>query len=156
MSEASADPLSVIEVLNDVELLGIQQTELGAARGVGSTSADDVPAEPSYRLQVTGRDDDKAFRVGLRTEILTGMGSIVSEIEAEYQLDTLTYSGITEQTRIDFANDVAIMAILPYTRQAIADITARVFGAALLMPIVKRGQLVFSLPDADAKEPSER
>ncbi|MFE4951960.1 hypothetical protein ACFQ9V_17800 [Leifsonia sp. NPDC056665] len=145
MSDDSTAPLTVVDLLREVQLLGIQQIELGAARGTGDM-ADNPQAEPTYGLQMTGRDDDKAFRVGLRTEILIGNGSILSNIEAEYELSTVAYSSIIEQTKIDFANEVAVMAILPYTRQAIADISARVFGAALLMPIIQRGQLVFSLP----------
>lgn len=146
MSDDSTEPLTVVELLRKVQLLGIQQIELAASRGTGDM-ADNTQAEPTYGLQISGRDDDKAFRVGLRAEIQVGNGSILSNIEAEYELSTVTYSSIIEQTKIDFANDVAVMAIVPYTRQAIADISARVFGAALLMPIIQRGQLVFSLPD---------
>lgn len=100
MSDDSAEPTTVVRLVHDVQLLGIQQTELAARRGSGDV------------------------------------------------VESIPYSSIDEQTKIDFANDVAILAILPFTRQAIADITARVFGAALLMPIIQRGQLVFGLSDS--------
>lgn len=146
----TTDTIAVVDIVNDVDLIGIEQIELGAARGTGDAGGEPPEAEPSYQLTVNARDDDKAFRIGLRTEIKVGTGSIVSEIEAEYGFRELTLSAVSEQTRIDFANDVAIMAILPFTRQSIADITIRVFGAPLLMPIVKRGELSFSVPGADA------
>ncbi|MEO7016210.1 MAG: hypothetical protein ABI130_11040 [Leifsonia sp.] len=146
MSEVN-DAITVVDVLNDVDLIGIGQIELGATRGLGGPASEQPEAEPSYRLTVTGRDDDRAFRIGLRADIKVGTGSITSEIEAEYEFRELCFSAVSEQSRIDFANDVAIMAILPFTRQSIADITVRVFGAPLLMPIVKRGELSFSVPN---------
>ncbi|WP_295124269.1 hypothetical protein [uncultured Leifsonia sp.] len=151
MSEDSTEPATVVRLVHDVQLLGIQQTELAARRGSGD-AIENAQAEPVYGLNVKGGDGSNTFRVGLRTEIQLGDGSIVSEIEAEYALSTIPYASIEEQTKIDFANEVAIMAILPFTRQAIADITARVFGAALLMPIIQRGQLVFGLPDSREAE----
>lgn len=45
----------------------------------------------------------------------------------------------------EFVNNVAIMHILPYARQSIADLTQRVFSAPLLMPIMQRGELQFQV-----------
>ncbi|WP_349865016.1 hypothetical protein [Leifsonia sp. WHRI 6310E] len=145
MSEAN-DTITVVDLLNDVALENIEQTELAASRGDGKLGGDLPEAEPSYRLSIDGRDDDKAFRVGLRTEIQVGTGSIISEIRAEYLLGEMRFSAVEDATRLEFANKIAIMAILPYTRQSIADITSRVFGAPLLMPIVQRGELEFEVP----------
>lgn len=49
---------------------------------------------------------------------------------------------------LDYSNDVAVVALLPYLRQAIADLTQRVFGSPLLMPALQRGAVTFSMVGA--------
>lgn len=43
----------------------------------------------------------------------------------------------------DFASKVALMAAFPYVREALADLTVRVSGAAVLLPIIRLGELDF-------------
>ena len=50
---------------------------------------------------------------------------------------------LSEQAPADFASKVAIMAAFPYIREALANLTMRVTGAAALLPIIRQGELIF-------------
>ena len=50
---------------------------------------------------------------------------------------------LSEQAPADFASKVAIMAAFPYIREALANLTMRVTGAAALLPIIRQGELTF-------------
>ena len=45
----------------------------------------------------------------------------------------------------DFASRVALMAAFPYVREALSDLTTRVTGTAVVLPLLRPGQIVFTL-----------
>ena len=51
-----------------------------------------------------------------------------------------------------YANEVAVMALVPYARQAVADVTLRVFEASVLMPSFQRGELRFGVADQQPRK----
>lgn len=138
-------------LINDITLLNIGFAELAAAQRPSDGVEPNSEATPTYSMDFNGRPDDKGFRIGLRTEIEFDRGSVIAHVTAEYQLNELLLSDVEQATRVEFMNKVALMTILPFTRQAIADITLRVFSAALLMPIIKQGEMNFAMAEeADA------
>lgn len=46
-----------------------------------------------------------------------------------------------------FGNEVAVMTVFPFLRESMSDITTRVFGKPLLLPIAERGVISFDLED---------
>lgn len=142
---AKVDLQSLVE---DVQIGSVTFFEIGAIRSDGDNLVDPASDEvsPSYNLQTAHRDDDKGFRVRVRTEVDSSIGKIVVDVSVDFELESLIASQIKEPTMIDFVNGVAIMVLLPYIRQSIADISQRVFGAALTMPIFKRGEVEFASP----------
>ena len=44
----------------------------------------------------------------------------------------------------DFASRVALMAAFPYVREALSDLTTRVTGTAVLLPLIRPGQITFA------------
>lgn len=146
-----SDVVTVEYLLEHATLLTIDTTELGARRVESEPDDSEEPQlDRDHALSVAGRADGGAFRVSLRTTIhAPGVGDIECEVLAEYEIDSLKYSEIPHEVLETFVNKVAVMALLPFVRQAIADITLRVFGSGLLMPIVQQGEVEFELNRPD-------
>lgn len=103
-------------------------------------------AYPTYQLGVEPRDEGE-FRIRLRVMVDLPAGMIDVEAAAEYVASD--YDGeISGPLMVEYANEVGIMVLLPYLRQAIADLTQRVFNASLIMPIFSRGEVSFDPANA--------
>lgn len=145
---SDADALTIDAVVDSCTLVDISVFELSARRLTPAVAPDeDAVVEPEYGLQIDYRDADNGFRVRLETRFDTHMGLIVSDVGAEYELDGIGARSIPRDMLLDFVNNVALMALLPYVRESVADITLKVFRSALLMPMMRRGELSFSEDD---------
>ena len=144
--------LTVHGLLAASALLDISVLELGAVRlpDIPEDIEQQGPIEPNYQLTTQARADNAGFRVSIATAIDTPVGHIRAEVAGEYELDAVLATDITAGVMLEFVNEVAIMTLIPYIRQSIADITLRVFGSALMMPMLQRGELSFSPDDARA------
>ena len=149
MSEHS--PL-LLELVSEAQLRSIEYFELTAKR---DPSRSDDPAnegdpalQPEYTLAIDMGQDRTTFRLRLRIALATPRGTIEVEAAAEYTAGDFPPGDLTPTLLAEYANEVGVMAVLPYLRQAIADLTQRVFGASLLMPIIPRGTLAFSVDSA--------
>lgn len=140
--EAVEDVQRLVEA---AQLLSIETVALSAERHVGVESDEEFEIEPEYELSITLRDDFGGFRAQLSTAISVPIGEIRCVIYAEYVLDNARIGVESTEAMSDFINGVALMHILPFTRQAISDVTMRVFNNPLLMPLIKRGELGFEL-----------
>jgi hypothetical protein len=120
-----------------------------AARGT-SGAADDVASEikSSHFLSFEQKEDGTAFRVSLKTTVDSPDGIASVRCVAEYGVEKVDAKGLSNELLLDFTNHIATMALVPYIRQGLSDITQRVFGSALLMPIIRRGELEFSEQDS--------
>lgn len=56
---------------------------------------------------------------------------------------------VTPDVIASFGNDVAVMALLPYVRQAISDLGSRI-GYQTTLPMIARGVIEFAAPDSKA------
>ena len=141
--------LDLATLVKHVGLKGISFFEINAKR-------DDVPQleEPAdadgdevkslQYLQTAHADDNAGFRIRIRTEIVLPDGGVTVDAAVEYSLrDDYRAADISQDLMLEFTNDVAVMQLLPFLRQAVADVTQRVFGAPLLMPMLQRGDMVF-------------
>lgn len=141
--------LTLEALILDVDLEAVTYFELSAARSSRATPAvtpaEDEEIAPSHTLQTAVRDDDRGFRIRVRTEIDVSIGSIVVDVSADYELSTISARSIDQAVLQDFVNGVAVMALVPYIRQSVSDITLRVFGSALTMALVRRGEMEFEL-----------
>ncbi|TGD29718.1 hypothetical protein EB835_15780 [Brevibacterium sp. S22] len=70
-------------------------------------------------------------------------GEAVVSVAGEYVIE----DGIAPSSRVikQFVNEVAVMAVLPYLREGIATITAKVFGTPLNLPIISRGAITVDI-----------
>lgn len=149
-----------MDLVEDVEILAITFLEIAARRieqGDEDTESDLDDADdegdqiqPSHLLQTGHRKDDHGFRIRVRTEIPLKRGNVVSDIAVEYELSSLLASELSEELMLEFVNRVGVMALIPYLRQSVADVTQRVFGSPLTMPMIRAGDLQFGPDNQDA------
>ncbi|WP_394276414.1 hypothetical protein [Luteococcus sp.] len=111
----------------------------------------EVEASPTFELRIARPDAPKpfdSFLVGVRIDAQSNRGRAAVWYEAHYAL-----TGEPEPVGLplltQFANEVAVMVLLPYLREGLADVTRRVWGSTLLVPMMQRGQLVFSVPSQE-------
>lgn len=108
-----------------------------------ATRLDEI--SPSYGLRVRSEGNELAVRLATTLEV--GLGTIIVDVAITYTLNA--DAQYNEEVGLEFANEVGIMALLPYVRQAIADLSQRVLGEIVLMPVMPRGSLWFSEDDRD-------
>jgi hypothetical protein len=140
----------VIALVNAVDLESISFLELSAKRLdeeatqslVDNDEAYDV--QPDFTLQFARDLDQQKFRIRIKTVIQAQPGTVVIDAAADYSMSDLELEDITEELMLEFANRVALMSIVPYLRQGLADMTQRVFGVPLTMPLYRSGELQFT------------
>jgi preprotein translocase subunit SecB len=106
----------------------------------------EISVEPSYRLGTW--QDETRFGIRLKIEITTEIGVIAAEAISSYATPGDHEQDITEDLLLEFANQAGLMMLFPYLRQGVADLSQRVFGLPLLMPILMRRDLQFSEHEA--------
>lgn len=155
MSEQSPRKVeSVADILEvGVTLDGVQFFNLQATINEEDPPAGEVPTSvaPLYGLKLRHEGNELGMRVSI--EIDTASARIL--VDASVNYTTAEPIEIDEATFLDFANNVGVMALLPYLRQAIADLSQRVLGEVILMPVIPRGGLTFSREGAMQEGDSE-
>ena len=153
---------SVHQLIDDVSLDEITPTELmGRSHNIiveaGSlfhegwgaenlTESDEVKGTFSaqqYSLTIARHESGAAFQISLRVCLANEAGEFVVNYVASYSLATLSTSPADEPIFLEFANKVAIMTLAPYVRHALADLTQRIQGRSILLPILRAGELQF-------------
>lgn len=140
---------SAAELVNDVgvEIDGVHYFKIAASIREFSDESE-IPKKPSeiephYGLRL--RHEGNELGVRLSTTLDSGTVEIEVDVSVDYEIQDDVE--IPEGVQLEFANEVGIMTLVPYVRQAVADISQRVTGEVILMPIIPRGQLRFSAGD---------
>ncbi len=100
---------------------------------------------PGFDLNIDVSPEDSRFRIRLRVEASSDRAFLGVEPVAEFQVPEHLRELLVPENLVEFANEVGVMVLLPYVREAVADVTRRVFGSSSLVPLIQRGQLRFSL-----------
>lgn len=103
-------------------------------------SLDFESISPSYALRLRAEGSEIGTR--LDVHLSTNIGRLDVDVAINYAAPYPV--ALTQEAQLEFANEVAIMALIPYVRECIASLSARVFGETILMPILQRGELHFS------------
>ena len=144
MSEPSE---ALVALVPNVELQAIFYREIAGRLGTGQR---EEPGLPEFSLAFDRNQENPAqFRLQLRCAIRFPDGAeLIAEPVAEYAITDPAQVPITDELMVEYANEVGVMALLPYLRQTIASVSQQVFGTAVLMPIMQRGALSFSIDAA--------
>lgn len=153
MSENQATE-NVLRLVRATELLELTFTELTARRDLESpalsSEAEEVAPTFALRMQAT-IDPEPRFRVFLRCEISGSQECVAVEVVAEYGLPAEDADLLLDQESLSsYINEVSVMMMVPYVRQALADMTQRVFAAPVLMPVMPRGALRFRIDERES------
>lgn len=127
----------------------VELWELNAKRGNAEYE------EPQLTLHLptpANEDNCVTFQVGLRVAVSAEAGNAVVDTFGRFIVDEIPHFELSQSLLTDYANKVAVMVLLPYARQSLADLTQRVFNAPVLMPIFPQGALVFPEPSTEDPE----
>lgn len=142
----------LMALVHNVKLNSVEYLELTARRELDISPLQEgrVDVEPTYTLGTMVADNRESFLLRVKVEFSSEVGHFTAEVAAEYVVTSSDRIELPNALLTDFANEVGIMVLLPYLRQAIADLTQRVFGQPLLMPIMQRGELFFGSRSGDS------
>lgn len=136
------DIAGVQEIIRNSHLVGIDFYEVSGRRH-------DVPPEDvgdgQLKIQVQQRISETTFGVRLNAAIILPQGEANASLAGEYEL----LNGITPTRRAlqHFANEVGILTVFPYLREAIATITAKVLDEPVYLPLITRGEIVINMDE---------
>lgn len=147
------DPSSTLASLHEhVELHEIRARELYCVR----EEIAEPEEQPRFSLQVDLAEiedlepgEPRPVQYGLQLELETPDGRTRVVIQGRYSVDREHADAFEMPVAVEYANHVALMALLPYLRQALADLSSRVLDNQILMPIFARGELSFPVPTGD-------
>lgn len=146
------DNITIEELVNTAELEGIRFFQLTATIADESHTSqelaalEDVEFSPSFQMKIGVDSDTNQFLIRLKTTVESEIGTVIVDAGAEYSVDgsnELHVDDIPESLMLNFVNNVAVMHLTPYIRQSIADMSQRVFGNPVTLPIMRRGELSF-------------
>ncbi|MCA0217560.1 MAG: hypothetical protein LCH43_09425 [Actinobacteria bacterium] len=144
---------SALELLQlGIEIEGVTFYSLSASLSEEIEGEVPAPADivPTYGLKTNFGSQSIGIR--LVTRVMSNVGTIEVDVAVTYR--TKVPVTLDEEVVLEFANEVGVMALLPYVREAISTLSARVFGNAVLMPILMRGDLVFNKPQEAESSPT--
>ncbi|SEE18909.1 hypothetical protein SAMN04489740_0844 [Arthrobacter alpinus] len=141
-------------LLDEVKLLGISYYELSASRSDTAIDVEEsqsgIDIEPLFTLGFARSNNSDRFQVRVKTEIQMDIGAIAVDVASEYELQNSTVAEVSDALILEFVNKVAMMTLIPYIRQSVSDLTARVFEVPLVMPMYRQGELTFPPPETTA------
>ena len=133
----------------------IDYYELSAVRGLPGPDGSRPVIGPG-RLDDGSDIDQSDNELGVfwtedRARVLVRMQSTVRSDAGEIRVGTQAEYAVAEEVRSatpeveeEFVNRVAIMAIVPYTRAAVADLSSRVFGVTYTLSVIRPGDIAFA------------
>ncbi len=113
-----------------------------------------IQVQPTYNLATMSKQDNSGFLIKLAVEVNLPVGILRCEVGAAYVIKTKLGFALDADLLIEYSNEVAVMTLLPFVRQHIADLSQRALGFPLLMPIMARGTLHFSLNEQENSKQS--
>lgn len=133
------DLANLRDLIQKSELRSIEYHEVHARRRDGASVDDSDLDDPQLSINVQNRLDDDSFGIRLVGSVTMPHGDATASIAGEYVL--LEGHQPSPRTLQMYINEVGVMTIFPYLREAIATTTSRVFGEAILLPTVQRGEI---------------
>jgi hypothetical protein len=139
--------MDIRELVGAVELKGIECLQLDAERRADEAKgiAELVPEteDADLRLDVHPVHWTRTIEVWFRATVETGNARLVAAYAVQYSRED--DKEIPDDVRVEFVERVAIMAVLPYVREAIHGLGARLRVPVPLLPILRQGE--FKLAD---------
>lgn len=110
---------------------------------VGGDLDESEPTPIEINCVLGTRQEGKRFGTRFEFRITAPQWQAVIAVIAYYE--GCQEFALSSEAPADFASRVALMAAFPYVREALSDLTTRVTGTAVLLPLLRPGQIVFTL-----------
>ncbi|ALD14429.1 hypothetical protein ITJ44_15570 [Clavibacter sp. VKM Ac-2873] len=148
MADLSPKDVELIHaLLASSKLESVECHEMSAYRN-DEPPEPDAPEEGTVNIAAQYRYDDGSFGVRLIAHVTIPVGKITVSMAGEYSIAD-EYSPSTRTVQ-QFCNEVAIMSLFPYLREAVSTVSGRVFGKPLYLPMVDRGEITLDVQDVPA------
>jgi preprotein translocase subunit SecB len=152
-----ADDAAILTLVHAVVLDSIEFMELSARRAEDEDqpAGDEIPdGEGRMRFDYQAKElvpeRDRDFRFALEVTFSNHEGQAVARPVAVYHVPADHAELLDDiELMIEFGTRVAVMTLIPYAREAIANLTSRVFTDPVLMPILTADQVHFSIIPPD-------
>jgi preprotein translocase subunit SecB len=139
-SELSAEDIADVQaIIAASELRSVEYYEMSGRRYDAIQSAEEAETG-ELRIVVQQRADADSFGIRLNATLTLSAGEAQVSVAGEYAL-TEELELTTRSVQL-FANEVGVMTVYPYLREAVATITGRVFKQPLHMQMITRGDIV--------------
>lgn len=142
------------QLLDVVQLIGIGCFELFAARGplqgkerpvVGPGAVEDVKViNESHSLEIFWLPAGGRLLVRLTFELTTDVGDLRVGMQAEWDIGEVVRDNVAIEAEEEFINRVAVMALVPYARSSLNDLSLRTFDKGITMGLLRPGELEFT------------
>jgi len=156
---------------DDVGRDGLQRISIGSVEELVTDYSPELSGVVFYRLEGRVNDDvfelgavdpeaeanfgiamrvgDGRFGVRMTAESTFSQGSVHVDAAIGYEYDPRL--DIPAQVAVDFGNRVGLMALYPYVRQAFSQMSATVLGKAVFLPMLRQGEVAFSVDAGDGQ-----
>ena len=142
---------TIEEMVAELNLAQIQFYELGIIYEDGHVS-DGQPTDVKVEIVTSIRRQDDGIDFRARFTLPYPSGQVVVDAAAQY--NSAGPRIFDEDATYEFADNIALMTLFPYIRQAVNDLGIRV-GSPIVLPILPRGAFSFrntSVPDQAVDE----
>ena len=139
------------DLVDSVAMSDVQFYELTSTRNESGKDVDDAEIHPSFVLQIGHPSDGIGVRLAI--EITIGRGTIRADAGVIYHTtEKEDLISVSEEIGLEFVNRVGVLALMPYLREAIANISLRVLGTPITLPMLRAGQLTFHATEIQEPE----
>lgn len=150
VAEAPSTELRVIKDIQDlvesVEMSDVQFYELSAKKNESSDEIDEKEIDPTFLLQIGHPSDGIGVR--LAVEVSVSRGIVRADVGVIYATKTKDdHISVPEEIGLEFANRVGVLALIPYLRESVTNMSLRVLGKPINLPLFRAGQLTFQPSD---------
>ena len=148
---------SALEQLVQVaELQSVAFEELSARRISGNDPSEpprfDLRIDVEPAESVSGEWRQVVYTLRVHFEAPSGEATVAPM--AVYRVPADQPDLLAAQNVMDYANEVAVMTLIPYARSALSELSSRVLDEHVLMPVFQRGEVAFALPAVEDGESS--
>jgi len=129
---------SARDLLPVLELTGVTAFEI-AGRRLDSQESTETQSSMESMLG----DDDGALAFRVRQHVKTGQAEILADYGVEYRI-TDPSASVSGKARVEFAEKVAFMTLVPYLRESVHTTAARLGVKVPMLGIVRQGDFTLS------------
>ena len=129
---------SARDLLPVLELTGVTAFDI-AGRRLDSQESTETQSSMESMLG----DDDGALAFRVRQHVKTGQAEILADYGVEYRI-TDPSASVSGKARVEFAEKVAFMTLVPYLRESVHTTAARLGVKVPMLGIVRQGDFTLS------------